>query len=273
MPTVLVISSYVAASRVGGSIAPLVLGPMGIETILAPTCLFGRHPGRGDPGGAAVSAETLEQLLRGIEADGVFPQLDAILTGHFSQPAQVDVAAGAIARARAAHPAPERLQVVVDPIMGDEGPGRYIREAVAQAIAQKLVPIADIVAPNRWEFARLCGVDLDAVGTAEDIATLARRRGGRWMISSVPAPAGIGAMVVEAGTAIRHSTPRVKGTIPNGTGDLLTLWFVGEIVRGAAPGAALLAAVEATHRILSQTVAAGARDLILINRGTAPGTP
>ena len=102
MPLVLVISSYVAASRVGGGIAPYVLGPMKVDPVHVPTCLFGRHPGWGPPGGAPVEADVMAGMLEGIEANGLFSLVDAVVTGHFSQPEQVKVAADAIAKVRAA---------------------------------------------------------------------------------------------------------------------------------------------------------------------------
>lgn len=88
MPLVLVISSYVAASRVGGGIAPYVLGPMKVDPVLIPTCLFGRHPGRGAPGGSRVEVETMRGMFEGIRSDGLLPMVDIVLTGHFSAPEQ-----------------------------------------------------------------------------------------------------------------------------------------------------------------------------------------
>ena len=64
MPLVLVISSYVAASRVGGGIAPYVLGPMKVDPVHIPTCLFGRHPGWGPPGGGPVAADTMARYKK-----------------------------------------------------------------------------------------------------------------------------------------------------------------------------------------------------------------
>src|SRR5689334_14750743 len=100
MPMVLVISSYVAGSRVGGGLAPYVLGPMKVDPVHVPTCLFGRHPGWGPPGGAAVDAAVMAGMLEGIEANGLFSTVDAVVTGYFSQAEQVAVAADAIARIR-----------------------------------------------------------------------------------------------------------------------------------------------------------------------------
>lgn len=260
MPLVLVISSYVAASRVGGGIAPYVLGPMKVDPVHIPTCLFGRHPGWGPPGGTAVEADVIAKMLEGVEANGLYSMVDAVVTGHFSQPEQVAVAVDAIDRIRAAprkkehRTAPEKPIIIVDPIMGDEGPGLYIKEPVVEALARDLIPRADIAAPNLWEFARLAGADLSSFRTPEDVTRQARTRGGRWLISSVPSPAGIGVLHVDGETALLAETPRVAGEVPNGTGDMLTLRFAGGLVSGYGAEGALADATGATLTVVAKTV-------------------
>jgi pyridoxine kinase len=260
MPLVLVISSYVAASRVGGGIAPYVLGPMKVDPVHVPTCLFGRHPGWGPPGGEMVSPETMAAMLQGVEANGLFPLVDAVVTGHFSHPEQVAVASEAIARVRAAprgkahEHASLRPIIIVDPVMGDVTPGLYIKPETAEALLARLVPEADVLAPNLWEFARLTGQDLSALRSAEDIARVARARGGRWLISSVPSPEGIGVLHVCSGEAMLAETPRIAGKIPNGTGDMLTLRFAGGLVSGFGAEGALADATGATHEVIAKTV-------------------
>ena len=64
MHTALILSSYVAASRVGGMAQALALAALGIDPVVVPSVLFGRHPGRGAPGGGAVSIETFDGVLR-----------------------------------------------------------------------------------------------------------------------------------------------------------------------------------------------------------------
>ena len=120
MARVLILSSLVAASRVGGGAQALALARLAIEPILVPTVLFGRHPGHGPPGGAAVDAATFEAMIGGVEAQGLFAKLDAVITGHFSSPEQVAIAADTLGRVKSAAPA---AQLIVDPIMGDNGPG------------------------------------------------------------------------------------------------------------------------------------------------------
>lgn len=260
MPLVLVISSYVAASRVGGGIAPYVLGPMKVDPVHVPTCLFGRHPGWGPPGGGAVAAEMMGGMLEGVEANNLFGLMDAVVTGHFSGPDQVMVACEAIDRIRAtprrqshAHFPPQPI-IIIDPVMGDEAPGLYIKQETAAALIADLVPRADILAPNLWEFAKLTSTDIASLASAEDVARVARGRGGRWLISSVPSPQGIGVLYVDPDLALLAETSRIGGKIPNGTGDMLTLRFTGGLVSGLGVEAALAEAVGATHLVIEKTV-------------------
>ena len=71
MATALILSSHVASSRVGGSVQALALAQFKIDPVLAPTVLYGRHPGWGAPGGAATSIEAFEGMIDGIEANGI----------------------------------------------------------------------------------------------------------------------------------------------------------------------------------------------------------
>jgi pyridoxine kinase len=259
MPLVLVISSYVAASRVGGGIAPYVLGPLKVDPVHVPTSLFGRHPGWGPPGGGPVEADVMAKMLEGAAANGLYSLVDAVVTGHFSHPEQVAVAAEAIAKVREAprrrehEHAPARPFIIVDPVMGDEAPGLYVRPDVAEALATRLTPEADILAPNLWEFARLTGADIASLRTAEDVARVAKMRGGKWLISSVPSPQGIGVLLVDGEKALLAETPRVGGKIPNGTGDLLTLRFAGGLVSGFGADGALGDATGAVHDVVAKT--------------------
>jgi pyridoxine kinase len=279
MPLVLVISSYVAASRVGGGIAPYVLGPMKVDPVHVPTCLFGRHPGWGPPGGGAVAAEMMGQMLEGIRANNLFGLMDAMVTGHFSAPDQVAVACETIDRIRAtprreshAH-FPAKPLVIIDPVMGDEAPGLYIKQETAAALMADLVPRADLLAPNLWEFAKLTGTGIGALATAEDVAREARSRGGRWLISSVPSPRGIGVLYVDPDVALFAETTRIAGRIPNGTGDMLTLRFTGGLVSGLGVEGALADAVGATHLVIDKTAQWNGAELSLAACSDLLATP
>ena len=58
MRRILILSSFVAAIRVGGGLQALVLARLGVEPVLVPTTLFGRHPGYGPPGGPYIASRS-----------------------------------------------------------------------------------------------------------------------------------------------------------------------------------------------------------------------
>jgi len=254
MAVALILSSYVAASRVGGMAQALALAALGIEPVLAPTVLFGRHPGRGAPGGGAVSDEMFEGLLAGIEADGVLARTDLVITGYFASPGQVQAATRAIDAVRAGG----RARIIVDPIMGDGG-RLYVAEAVADAVTRDLVPRADVVAPNAWEMERLSGIAIDDPPAA---AEAARALGKPVLVSSVPCGEAIGVVYADPSGAWLASHARAKSA-PNGTGDLLTALFAAALIEGLTPDRALARAVGA----VAEAVAAGRDELPIVATG------
>lgn len=271
MPFVLILSSQVAASRVGGMAQVLALQPFAIDTALVPTVLFGRHPGWGPPGGAAVDPAVMAGMLEGIEAQGLFALTDAVITGYFSTPAQVDVAVDAIGRVRAANP---RALVVVDPILGDEGGGLYVKPEVAAAVRDRLIALADLITPNRFELGWLCGEGPPE--SAEAAQALARRLGKPALVSSIPGGAGeIGVLYAAPGGAWLALHARVV-TAPNGVGDVLTALFTAALIGGAPPPTALSRAVGAIADLIDAALAWDAPELPVVavgNRLVSPTAP
>ena len=231
MSLVLILSSHVAASAVGGSAQVVILARQGVDTVLAPTVLFGRHPGLGPPGGGAVSAEVFAGMLEGVEADGVLARVDAVITGYFASAAQVRATAEVLDRVNPA------ARIIVDPIMGDAPKGLYVPEDVAVAIARDLVPRAHLVAPNAWELSRLTGRDLsDPVGAARSL-------GRPVLVSSISLGDEIGVIFADADQAWLAAHPR-QATAPNGTGDRLTALFTAGLLQGQNPSKTLLTATQ-----------------------------
>jgi pyridoxine kinase len=224
MPLALIISSYVAASRVGGIAQALTLAALGVEPVVVPTVLFGRHPGRGAPGGGAVAIEIFDGVLAGIEADGVLARAEVIITGYFANADQVRSAARTLDAARAARPG---VKIIVDPIMGDAG-RLYVAEAVAEAIAAELIPRADLIAPNAWELERLSGLPVSDPASA---LRAARSLGKPVLVSSIPCGDAIGVIYADDAEAWLATHARAA-TAPHGTGDLLTALFAAALIEG-----------------------------------------
>jgi pyridoxine kinase len=258
MSVALILSSYVAASRVGGAAQALALAVLGLEPVLIPTTLFGRHPGRGAPGGGAVSDETFEAVLGGVEADGVFTRADLLITGYFASPGQVHAASRTIDAVRAVG----RARIVVDPIMGDGG-RLYVFEAVADAITRELVPRADLITPNAWELERLSGLAIPDSATAALAARALRRPA---LVSSVPCGDQIGVVYADADQAWLASHPRAARA-PNGTGDLLTALFAAALVEALPVEQALIRAVGAVADAVALADDRGVDELPIVAMG------
>ena len=235
MPLALILSSYVAASRVGGMAQALALAALSVDPVVVPTVFFGRHPGRGAPGGGPIPIGTFNGVLAGLEADGLFARADLVITGYFANADQVRSAGGAIDAVRAARPV---ARIIVDPIMGDSG-RLYVSLEVAEAIAADLVPRADLITPNAWELERLSSLPING---ADDAVRAARSLGKPVLVSSVPCGEEIGVVFADANHAWLAVHPRAVKA-PNGTGDLLTALVAAALVKGLAPDQALTNAV------------------------------
>lgn len=246
MALALILSSFVAASRIGGAAQQYVLAAHGIDPVLAPTVMFGRSPARGSQG-QVTAPDVFARMLADIEADAIFGMVDLVITGHFSLPEQVEIAANALARVRSASQRPPVM--VVDPILGDAPGGLYVRPEVAEAVAARLVPLADWITPNLWELGHLTGGDISDLQAA---VAAARRLGKPALVTSAPAGDGeTGVLFVDAENATLFAHPRLpKG--PNGTGDLVTASFGAGLVEGLTP----LAAAERAARAAAEAVKA-----------------
>lgn len=189
MKRVLMISSFVAGSNVGGGLSLKVLSRLDVDLALVPTTLLGRHPGWGAPGGGAVPVELFAGMIEGLVANGVPEQAEAVVTGYFASADQVRRTADLID-----DHVPSGVPIIVDAVMGDFGKGLYVKEEVADAIVRLLVPRASLVKCNAWEFWELerrlgnCSVPPNELQDLSEFArhlTFLPSRRGRWLVTSV----------------------------------------------------------------------------------------
>ncbi len=266
MKTVLSIQSQVAGARVGNSIAAFALERLGVQALQIPTTLYGRRPDRGPPGGAPVPAETMAALLDALDADGRLPEIDAVLSGYLAAPDQAAIVRAAAMRVRAANP---QALYVCDPVMGDEASGPYVAPGVAAAIAELLVPEADLITPNLWELEALAGApcrDLPAALAA------AHALGRAVLVTSAPSETGVGVLYRDGGEAWLAETPRSAGA-PKGAGDLIAALFLAHRLNGRSAPESLEAAAGATYDVIVRSHAAGRGDLDVVAAQALLGDP
>lgn len=270
MPLALLISSHVAASTVGGGASAPVLNAAGIDSMLVPTVLYGRHPGWGAPGGAAVAADLVQSMLEAIEAQGLYTRTDMVLTGYFGDPAQVFAAAAAIDAVREARRGEaERPWVVVDPVLGDAPDGLYVAPQIALAIRDQLLPRADLVTPNAFELGHLTGRLLTDLGS---MLRAARALECPALVSSLPRRGRIGVMYCDGDEAWMVTHERCPHA-PKGTGDVLTAEFAAARLRGLEPKPALEHAVAATVSLVMRANEMDSSELPLVAEIAARHAP
>jgi pyridoxine kinase len=242
--TVLAVSSQVIYGPVGNSAAIPGMESLGLTVLGLPTVLLSNHPGHGAPVRQAVAAGTLEAMLERLAGHGWLDGLAGVMTGYFVDEAQVEVAAEAIARLKGAN---SGLVYLCDPVMGDDGPGLYVPETVAGAIRARLLPLADVIAPNRFELAWLTGAEVTGPASA---ARAARGLARRCLATSIPLGEDrIANLLVGGGTGWMVETRR-RAHAPHGTGDLLSGLFLSHVLRGRAGGEALALSVGTVEAVI-----------------------
>lgn len=259
---VILLSSLVAGSRVGGGVSAAVLTQAGHVPEHVPTVIFGRHPGLGAPGGGAVPDAIFASALEGLQAHGAPHRARAILTGYFASAGQVRAASAFIRAARDANP---DLFVMVDPICGDGAPdgtanGLYVKRETAEAIASRLVPLADLVTPNAFELAFLTGTP---VTDRQSAARAARQLGRSSLATSVPDGEGRLAVVFTDGETECHSSVERLEGVPHGTGDLLAALALCAVLDGVTGEALCHDVTQTCEAVIRASLAAGGSDLLI----------
>ncbi len=247
MDGILSIQSQVVFGHVGNGAAQFALQALGHEVWALPTVLFSNHPGHGGFTGHAATPGTLSELVAGLETRGLLGGCRAVLSGYLGAAGQVDVVVDALERTRKASP---NALYCCDPVIGDAPKGTYVRAGIPEGIAERLLPLADILTPNAFELSVLAGRAVDDPKGAHEAA---RSLGcPLTVVTSVPLPGRadrLGTLAVTGDGAWLCVATRLS-RVPPGTGDLLTALFLGHLLRGADVPGALSRAVSGVDAVL-----------------------
>ncbi len=240
-PAVIVVNSQVARGSVGGRASLFVLERLGFPVWFVPSVQLPWHPGHGPGTRILPDSETFAALLADLAAAPWLGEVGAVLTGYLGAAAQVGPVARLVAAVKARNPDAAYL---CDPVIGDDR-GLYVPEPLAAAMRDDLLPLADIVTPNRHELLWHTG------SAASDNAGL-RAAAGRLdarevVVTSAFAPEGMIGTLLVADGATRLATHRALSGAPNGTGDLFAARYLAARLSGEAP-------VKALHRSASVTL-------------------
>lgn len=264
MQGILSIQSHVSYGHVGNSAAVFPLQRLGFEVWPIMTVLFSNHTGYGAFRGRPVSADWQREVLLGLEERGALARTRAVLSGYLGDPATAEVVIEAVERVRRHRP---DAVYACDPVMGDDGRGVFVRPGIPELLRERLLPLATLVKPNRFELSLLAGLEVRTIEDALEAAARLRARGPELVVvTSLALPDHEGLLGMLADTAQGSWivwTPKLPVTL-NGTGDTFAALVLGEwLVTGDAE-AALARTAAAVYGLVEATFKAGSRELLLI---------
>jgi pyridoxine kinase len=237
MARVLAISSQTVFGPVGLSASVPALQALGHEVMALPTITLSYHPGHGKPDGQRTPATLMQSMLAGLKRVGTLDNLDAVLTGYFSDAEQVAVIAELLPTLSCKH-------ILVDPVIGDHG-ALYVPEAVAKAIRDQLLPHATIVTPNIFEAMWL-------TASSDVNEACARLRIAETIVTSIPrGKANLVTILQTAQRRIEHVVA-MQPNMPNGIGDHFSgLYLAARLVND--PEKAFVKAMAQLETVIAQS--------------------
>ncbi|MBA2126102.1 pyridoxal kinase [Hyphomicrobium methylovorum] len=246
MTRILVISSYVAFDPIGLAPAVAPMQRAGFDVVQLPTIVLSNHPAREHVGGTRITPTILGEMTDAIEANRWLGTFDAIYSGYLPSLAHVQWVRDLVTHLRALNPA---ITYICDPIIGDDPEGVYIDDAAAEAVRDALVPMADILTPNRFELGWLTGQNILSVQDAmRAAATL-----GRPTMAATSIPVGVAKLaniLLSDGRVIMREVTKLPD-VPHGTGDLFAGLLISDLLQGRSAEAALTHAVASVEAVLT----------------------
>ncbi|MGB3536731.1 MAG: pyridoxal kinase PdxY [Mesorhizobium sp.] len=255
---VIVISSHVVRGSVGNRAAVFALETLGFPVWAVPTITMSWHPGHGPSTRIVAAPEQFAALMADLERAPWLGEVGAVLSGYLGDAGQAGSIASLVGAVKAKNP---RAVYICDPVIGDSG-GLYVPEATAVAMRDRLVAIADIATPNRYELEWLAGAGLPDI---KAVVAAARDAGPATMlVTSAPAmlSGSIGNLLVDADQAVL-AEHRVIDRPPNGLGDLTAAVYLARVLGGQPPAKALQTTTAAVYEILARTARRGGDELQL----------
>lgn len=262
---ILSIQSAVAYGHVGNSAAVFPLQRLGVEVLPVYTVNFSNHTGYGAWRGPLISPADVAEVIAGVEDRGVFPEIDAVLSGYQGSDGIGDVILDAVARVKAANPA---AIYACDPVMGNAKSGCFVAPEIPILLRDRVVPSADIVTPNQFELGYLTGTEPDTLeSTLASVDALRATGPDVVLVTSVERPdrepETIEMLAVDAKGAWIVQTPLLPMKA-NGSGDVTAALFTAHHGSSGDTADALARTVSSVYDLLALTHERSSRELLLV---------
>ncbi len=268
------IQSSVSYGHVGNSAAVFPLQRIGVEVMPVYTVCFSNHTGYGAWRGPLMSGEDVREIVTGIEERGGLEGVDAVLSGYQGGNSIGDAILDAVARVK--RHSPDAIYAC-DPVLGNAKSGCHVAPEVQDLIRDRVVPHADLITPNQFELGFLTGTSPDTLDSTLDAVDRVREIGpSTVLVTSVERPeraeGTIEMLAATSDGAWLVQTPHLPFKA-NGSGDVTAALFTAHFRSTGDAAAALARTTASVFALLERTLAAGSRELQLIEAQEAYAHP
>ncbi|MCO6051208.1 pyridoxal kinase PdxY [Mesorhizobium sp. RP14(2022)] len=255
---VIVASSHVVRGSLGNRAVVFAFETLGFTVWALPTVTLPWHEGRREATRIVPAPGDWEKLVDDLIAAPWLGEIGAVLTGFLGSAEQAVQLSRLV---RAVKEKNHRATYLCDPVLGDDGE-IYVEEAIAEAIRDHLLPLADIATPNRTELEWLAGAPVPDI---EHTIAAALDLGPR-MVLTTSAPVaheGSTGNLLLTPTEVLLAEHRRISSAPHGTGDLTAALFLARLSEGMAPAKALQATTASVFDLVARTASREADELTL----------
>ena len=203
-----------------------------------------------------LSPEAVVEQIRAVAEDiGV----DAAKTGMLYSSGIIEAVAKEVSRLG--------IPLVVDPVMIAKSGARLLREDAAQALIEKLLPVARVVTPNLPEASAIVGWEVRSVEEAEKAAREISELGPEAVVVKGGHLTGKAAVDILywRGSVYRFEAPRVEAKTTHGTGCCFSAAIAAMLARGAS--------IPEAVRVAKEVVTAAIRHGVKVGGGSQPVNP
>ena len=251
-PDILAIQSAVMVGAVGNDAAMPVYTHFRHKAARLDTVRLAAHPGFGRGFTDITDARVLASLLTDFANLQKDAMPKAVQTGYFGAADQIFPVADFIASSQKK----DDIFYLLDPVLGDAGK-LYVDQNIADAMQQKLLPLADMITPNAFELGLLVRQPIHSLADAEQaghkiLSQLRRLRAvfATGIDASLPAGKGRIADILITRDASVPFVHKSKAHGISGSGDVLSAM----ILAGYLGGGDLTKACQAASDIVNQMI-------------------
>lgn len=249
---------------------------MGHQVWALQTVTLPWHPGHGPSTRIVPDAKQFDAVIDDLSNCPWLAEVGGIISGYLGDKDQAESVAKLVKAVKQV--SPDALYLC-DPVIGDLG-GLYVPEETALSIRDELLPLADVITPNRFELSWLAGA---TVQSNADILSCINRLGTRFVLatSAFAKEDDHTANLFFDGSDCLLAEHKSFLVAINGPGDLtsailMSHMMASDIVGGGAgdwASIALSAVTSSVYEILECTVRADGNELMLEQNISSLKTP